>query len=45
MHQNKGMSVHLLAEHMLQEKELMKDKKKAAPNKKKKKSYVKYKGD
>lgn len=45
MNQDKGMNVHLLAEHILQEKALMKEKKKAVPNKRKKKPYVKYKGD
>ena len=42
---NKGVYVHILAEHILQERAMKKDQQKAKPSKKKKKPYIKYKGD
>jgi len=41
----KSLDLHLLAKHILEEKALMKEKKKEVPSKKKKKPYIKYKGD
>lgn len=45
MSQDKGMSVHILAKYILEEKKMAKEKKKTVPNKRKKKPYIKYKGD
>jgi hypothetical protein len=42
---NKGVYVHILAEHILQERAMKKEQQKAKPSKKKKKPYIKYKGD
>ncbi len=41
----KGIYLHFIAEHILQERKLKKDKQKVPASKRKKKPYTKYKGD